>query len=442
MTKNESCIRFENVSLFNSLVQQSLSIQQSAAGLNDANSCLLIEQIEFSKTALTSLTPGRNIVTRFFNHQSDYSGGSEGLRFLVIPQELEDRLGRLKTAGVDAITLKAVKKGLQITGIKMQGNEQVEKHRLLSRLYPGADTEFGSVFRSDSLVGEVKSIEFDFLIDSLLSFGGFSQEKQYETGIVTAGVHFLIKGGFLTATTSNTNKCNQAHIEITIPFSSTKETEFCVEGFQLKALKGFSGSSIVFLSETTEPIEGNDWVTFESQNGVVTLRKVSVKSLERLKGLNLFDPMSDKAPPSAIRVVDLNDLDSCVASQQPSGVSNSLLISELKPHLQIQDAQDITANEFSVVDINPDCIFQDWEGILANKYALVLACDALRKCVTFAEIQNHSIAFVQKAIEKKSGRKSSLISLSLFSPSEQVNVRFFCPVNLAKENLDTLDSKD
>jgi hypothetical protein len=438
--KTKSCIRFENIGLLNAVVSQVLSIHTTDIGINNAQSCCLVKQDEFSTTSFTSITPGKNIVTRYFNHIGDYSGGTVGLQFLVISKDLEEKIGRLKHTGIESLSFKGANKGLEIIGSVLDGQKEVQKHKLVAKLYPGCETDFGPVFRATDYLGEIKSEDFEFLVDTLLNFGGFSAEKQFESDIVTGTIALSIEDGFLKAVTANTKRCNQAYIEVEVPCSGNADYKFNIEGFNLKSLKGFGHGSPIIISNTNKPIDGKKWITFNSRSGVVTLREVA-SNLERVVKGRVFDEDSPLASVKSIRSCGIEELESSVVSQEPSGVNNTLLLSEQKPYIQVQDSQDIGAVEFSLVELSTETVINEWSTILVNKDAVLLACSAIKKFFTYTESQFKEILLIQKEIKKKN-RDSPILIISSVNTASSISTRFFCSVNKPDSHIDQLNTKD
>jgi hypothetical protein len=408
----------------------------------DANSCCLIHQMSFSTTWLTTIDPGRAVLKRLIRHAEDYSGGSEGAEYLVQAPEFLEKLKRID--GDDSLVLKPNVNGLALNAMQLVDGKDRRKHTLVAKVYNGPVSDFGPIPIPSNPIAVIDASQFEVLIKSLNTLGEFGTEKRHGADVVNSTVLIDFKKGRITAVAHNVKRFNQAHVKVSVPGLVVEEHKVGIEGVHLKYFQGLSyeAAVTVYYDET----EDNKWLSFTGDLGTISVRVVET-SLEHVVQSQVFGLESPKIQQVATRVCSYKSLEEAAKIQKPTGSSQNLLVLEATPFLQIQDAQDLTGVQSSVVHIYPTQVEGEWEPILCNVNLILLLTLSLAAFQSAAKVDSVAALLRVKRLTKASGRTMYLLDMEpagLESEAEgkleSAVIQLFGPVNLATDHIDELDT--
>jgi hypothetical protein len=380
-----------------------------------ATSCVLLRQLAFNKTQLTSIEPRRAIFRREFIHQGADEGGMEGIELLIDQKELKERLDRLVAGNTGSLTLKTERGRLVLKADYYVSASGAERQRASStiRQYPGPTSDFGPLidFEGDSIVS-VSADEFNQAVFLLDSFAGLSNEKPFEGDAANTLALVEIDRDRLTLSASF-KSAYLAYAQLSIPVCANNLTapmKFAIEGRQLKRLSGLGGSKDlvdVYITKDGDDEEaGEEWVTFAGPAGSTSLRMYPLNVRLRQDTV-LFNDHPDLSS-YATRLPSIDEMVSAVIIQQPSNSDpqQDLLLMEKSGQMVVLQSGKVGDFDQAVAPFDPVNSEGSWAPVLINSKTLLSSLKLVKTYLGRLKIQSANAVMNQKILTFKKGGKS------------------------------------
>lgn len=406
-----------------------------------ASGCVLIEQLEFDCTQVTTLEPGKATFRRFIHHTDPNSGGTSGTKFLADYASFKAKLNQMKEASASSLTLQLVRGTLKLRAdLSVVNGKERERGNLSCKLYPGATSDFRALSEATTELASVAADQFSLWVSLLSEFGDFTSES-VEGMTATRTVVVSLGEGTIEGVTNNKNAYG-AYLRAVMPAqistapvlsepafvdsdddeedddhededssdsplgsaSNASPFKFAIEGKYLKRLSKLTSAAPIAIYRS-----GN-WITFKGDIGSVTLRSFE-PSFQLLRDYQLFTP-DKRWVKFGQRGVQGNDLSSAVAMQgQTEGGRADLALIEKIPNLVVVPAQNITGSDCAYVNIDPSLVELEWQPIVASSLGLKAALKVLRQFATKLRLTSTTINLEQKYVQRPSGNKTWLLYL-------------------------------
>jgi hypothetical protein len=366
MANNSIGIKFTDLTKLK-LILPYLIVDKGSIESLSANDCILISQPFPKQTEFTIVDPSRATIKLRFNHNAlDDSGGINTNNeqheefywstLLHFPDFLE-KTTRIFKSNVISSFLTTVKGNYTFKNTSITGSTS----SLSLKSYPGSTTDFRGPEEVTLPLVRINALE---LLNNLKIVNQFSESSREKRGVsVTASKQLLFNIDFtenkvyVLAPSKNQLSCINSFANCT-SYPLNKElmnlfSSFCVEARFIKQLVYISNGAYVDIF--VSPETNNQWVTFKSDIGEITLLRSRVSV--NYKDNNLLFTSEDKIVYGGLsfdynvlynRAFNTNDLLNAAGLLQPAKTElfiNRLILLENNNEITVLPSNDISAKD-------------------------------------------------------------------------------------------------
>lgn len=366
MTSNSVGIKFTNLDRLK-LMLPYLQVDKGSIESLSANDCVLVEQPYVKQTVFTVIDPSRAMIKLNFNHDTlDDSGGintnQEGHEefywssLLHFPDFIE-KISRVFKSNIVSCYLTSNKNGFALKNLSSTNSSSL----LSLKSYPGSHSDFLTLPAATLKLIRINALEMLSNLKIVNQFSEASREKRGNS--VTSSKHLLFNINYhsnelhILAPSKSQLSCVTSKASI-ICDNFAKEfhdnySSFCIEARFIKQLVYISNGAYVDLYVSEE--SNNNWITFKSDIGEITLIRCKVPSAYRDYSLLFTEEDNIKINNSVLdykvlynRAFNTEDILNAALLLQPSKLElfiNRLVFLENDDEVSVLPSNDISAKD-------------------------------------------------------------------------------------------------